>query len=59
MFFSIFFMAYEVLYTVAPLAGIHYFVNVPLLCPVLSDYGSWLGQFAVGEKEQVIQDIPF
>ena len=59
MLFSISFIVYEVLYTTAPLTGIHYFVDVPFLCSILSDYGSWLGQFAVGEEERVIRDIPF
>ena len=58
-FFSISFIAYEVLYTVAPLMGIHYFVDVPFLCSVLSDYGLWSGQFMVREEERVIWDIPF
>ena len=59
MLFSISFIVYEVLYTMAPLTGIHYFINVPFLCSVLSDYVLWSGWFTVGEEEQVIQDIPF
>ena len=58
MFFSISFIVYEVLYAAALLMGIHYFVDVPFLCSILSVYGSWLGWFLVREKEQVIQDIP-
>ena len=59
MLFSISFIPYKVLYTAAPLTGIHNFVDVLFLCSVLSDYGSWSGRFAVGEEEQVIRDIPF
>ena len=59
MLFSISFIAYKVLYTAALPTGIHNFVDVPFLCSVLSDYGSWSGQFTVGEEEWVIRDIPF
>jgi hypothetical protein len=58
-FSSVSFIAYEVLYTLALLAGIHYFVDVPHFCAILSDYGLWSGQFAVRKEERVIQDIPF
>ena len=43
----------------ALLVGIRYFVDVPLLSAVLSDYGSWSGRFMVGKEEGVIQDVPF
>ena len=59
MFSSVFFIAYEGLYAAALLVGIHYFVNVSLLCAVLSDYWLWLGWFVVRKEEWVIWDIPF
>ena len=59
MFFSIALVAYEVLYAAAPLTGIHYLVNVPLLGAVFSDYRSWSGLFAIREEEGVVGDVPF
>ena len=58
-FFSVALVAYEVLYAVAPLTGIHYLVDVPLLSAVFSDYRSRLGWFAIREEEGVVGDVPF
>ena len=58
-FFSVSFIADEVLYTMSLAAGIYYFVDVPLLGAVLSDYRSWSGQFTVWEEEGVIWNVSF
>ena len=57
-FSAVAFIAYKVLYPLAPPMGIHYFVDVPFLCAILSDYGSWSGRFLIGEEERVIRDVP-
>ena len=59
MFSSVSFIVYEVLYASAPPVGIHYFVDVPLLCAIFSDNGHWLGRLPVREEEWVVGDISF
>ena len=58
-FSSVALIVYEVLYAVAPLMGIHYLVDVPLLGAVFSDYRSRSGWFMIREEEGVIGDVLF
>jgi hypothetical protein len=58
MLFPVSFVMDKVLYSSPTPAGVHNFVDVPLLSAVFSNDGPRSGQLVIREEEGVVRDVP-